>query len=89
MQKIDTNQKKLRFKTSKLRSDLCEYSDAYVVSKGTIAIADLDNNKKLAFTNNDPFFGCMSKINNALIDNSEGLDIVIPMYNLIDYGKNY
>ena len=45
--------------------------------------------KKLAFKNNAPFTSCISKINNTLIDNVEDLDIVIPMYNLREYSKNY
>ena len=45
--------------------------------------------KKLAFKNNAPFVSCISKINNTLIDNAEHLNIVMPMYNLIEYSKNY
>ena len=45
--------------------------------------------KKLAFKNNSPFTSCISKINNTLIDNAEDLDIVMPMYNLLEYSKNY
>ena len=73
-----------------LRSDLCDYSDAYIVVKETITVTDPDNvlyDKKLAFKNNAPFVFCISKINNTLIDNSE--DIVMPMYNLLEYSKNY
>ena len=43
----------------------------------------------MAFKNNAPFISCISKINNALIDNAQELDIVMPMYNLIRSGKNY
>ena len=84
--------KQVRFKTSMLRSDLCNYSDAYIVVEGTVAVADPNNNaydKKLAFKNNAPFNSCITKINNTLIDNTEDLDIVMPMYNLIEYRKNY
>ena len=75
-----------------LQSDLRDYSDAYIVVKGTINVADPNNNaydKKLAFKNNVPFITCISKINNTLIDNAEDLDVVIPMYNLTEYSKNY
>ena len=84
--------KQTRSKTPMLRSDLCDYSGAYIVVKGTITVAnpnDATYNKKLAFKNNAPFINCISKINNILIDNAEDLDIVIPMYNLIEYSKNY
>ena len=85
-----TNQ--IRFKTPILRSDLCDYSDAYIVVKGKITVTNPDNNaydKKSAFKNNAPFISCISKINNTLTDNAEDLDIVMPMYNLLKYIKNY
>ena len=75
-----------------LRSDLCDYSDANIVAKGKIIVINLDNDvydKKLAFKNNAPFTSCILKVNNTLIDNAEDLDIVMPMYNLIEHSKNY
>ena len=84
--------KQIRFETSMLRSDLCDYSDAYIVLKGTITVTDpndVNYDKKLAIKNNAPFTSCISKTNNTLIDNAEDLDIVIPMYNLLEYSKNY
>ena len=57
-----------------LRSDLCNYSDAYIVVKGTITIvgnnANNQDNKKLTFKDNSSFRSCISKINNTLIDNA-------------------
>ena len=88
--------KQIRFKTSMLRSDLCDYSDAYIVVKGDITLTKTNGrgiidirNRFLAFKNNAPFTNCISKINNVLIDNAEDLDVVMPMYNLIEYSKNY
>ena len=84
--------KQIRFKTSMLRSDLCDYSDAYIVVKGTIAVVRPDNakrNKATAFKNNAPFINCILKIDCTKIDNAEDLDIVMPMYNLIEYSKSY
>ena len=75
-----------------LRSDLCDFSDAYIAIKGKTTFTNPDNNaydKKLALKNNAPFLSCISKINNTLIDNAEDLDIVMPMYNLLEYSKNY
>ena len=76
-----------------LRSDFCDYSDAYIVVKGRITVeGDNDtktNNKKLIFKNNAPFRSCISKINNTFIDNAEELDIVMLMYNLLEYSDNY
>ena len=74
--------KQIRFKTSMLRSDLCDFSDAYIVVKGTITVTNPDNkayDKKLAFKSNAPLISYTSKINNALIDHAEELDIVMPM----------
>ena len=84
--------KKIRVKTSVLRSDLCDYSDAYIVVKGTITVVrpdDAERNKATTFKNNAPFINCISKINGLKIDNAEDLDIVIPMYDLLEYSKNY
>ena len=75
-----------------LRSDLCDYSDAYILVKGKITVTNPNNNaydKKLALKNNAPFISCISKINGELIENAEDLDIVMPMYNLLEYSKNY
>ena len=76
-----------------LQWDLRDYSDAYIVLKGTIAVTDPNDDdaydKKLTFKNNAPFISCITKINNALIDNVENLNIVIPMFNLVEYNKNY
>ena len=85
--------KQIRFKISILRSDLCHFIDAYIVIKGTITVTGTSSrsrkNRPLAFKNNIPFISCISKINNTLIDNAENLDVVMPMYNLIEYSKNY
>ena len=75
-----------------LRSDLCDYSNAYIVVKGTITIVrpnGAKRNKEAAFKNNAPYINCISKINEVKIDNAEDLDIIMPMYNLLEYSKNY
>ena len=76
-----------------LKSDLCDYSDACIVFKGDITLkGDNDANKRnknLAFKNNTPFINCISKINGVKIDDAEDLYIVMPMYNLLEYSKNY
>ena len=75
-----------------LRSDLCDYSDAYIIVKGTIAVVRPNNAKKneaATFNNNSPFINCISKINGVKINNAEDLDVVMPMYNLFEYSKNY
>ena len=75
-----------------LRSDLCDFSDPYIVVNEEITVTNPNNDaydKKLAFKNNAPFTSCISKVNNFLIDNAEDLDIVMPMYNFLEYSKNY
>ena len=89
--------KQIKFKTSMLRSSLCDYSDAYILVKGNITVnntaadgaAANNANKKVIFKNCAPFTNCISKINNTQIDNAEYIDIVMPMYNLIEYSDNY
>ena len=75
-----------------LRSDLCDFSDVYIVVKGDITFTELDNakrNKNVAFKNNASFINYILKINGVQIDNAEDLDVVMPMYNLLEYSKNY
>ena len=92
--------KSIRFKTPMLRSDLCDHADAYVLVSGTITVeadhigAGVDKNRDrknrpLILKNNAPFISCITKINNELIEDAEDLDIVMPMYNLLEYSKNY
>ena len=84
--------KKNRIKTPMFRSDLCDFSDAYIVVKGDITVTNPNNakrNKAVAFKNNAPFINCISKINGIKIDNAEDLDVVMHMYNLLEYSKNY
>ena len=84
--------KPIRFKTSMLRSDSHGFSDAYIVVKGTINVTNPNNDvhdKKLAFKSHAPFVSYISKIKNTHIDNAEPLDIVMPMFNLLQYSKNY
>ena len=72
--------KEIRIKTPMLRSDLCDFSDAYIVVKGDIIVTSPNNakrNKTVAFKNNVPFISCISKINGIKIDNAEDLDVVI------------
>ena len=80
-----------------LKSSLCNYSDAYILVKGTISANNTaaagatanNTNKKVIFKNCAPFTNCISEINNTQIDNAKDIDIVMPMYNLIEYSDNY
>ena len=78
-----------------LQSDLCDYINTYIVVKEIITVEAENNsaideyNKNLILKDNAPFSSCISKINNVLTDNAEDLDIVMPMYNLIECLKSY
>ena len=79
--------KSIRFKTPMLRSNLCDYSDAYILVEGTIAVAGNNlrdrRNRPLILQNNAPFVSCITRINGQLIEDADDLDIVMPMYNLL------
>ena len=89
----------IKFKTTMLRSSLCDYSDAYILVKGRITITGAgddaaarqvdERDKGVAFKTCAPFNNCISEINNTQPDNAKDIDIVMPMYNLIEYGDNY
>ena len=89
----------IRFKTVMLKSSLCDYSDAYMLVKGRITITGAgansdarqadERNKGVTFKNCAPFTNCKNEINNSEIDNAKDFDILMPMYNLIEYGDNY
>ena len=80
-----------------LRSDLCDYADAYILVKGTITVTAAvgannirdKKNRKLISKNNAPFVSCITRINGELIEDADDLDIVRPMYNMLEYSKNY
>ena len=79
----------IKFKTTMLKSSLCDYSDAYILVKGTISVNNTaaagavvnSNDKKVIFKNCAPFTNCISEINNTQVDNAKDIDIVMPMYN--------
>ena len=91
--------KQIRFETAMLKSSFCDYSDAYILVKGKITISgagtDLaarqadPRDKGVALKNCAPFNSCKSNINNVEIDYCQDIDIIMPMYNLIEYSDNY
>ena len=80
-----------------LKSSLYEWSDAYILVKGTITVVDIsaagaaanNTNKKAMFKNCAPFTNCIAEINNTETGNAHDINIVMPMDNLIEYGDNY
>ena len=90
--------KSIRFKTPMLRSNLRDYSDAYILVKGTNTVNGVVNgaendivrrNRPLILKNNAPFVSCITRINGELIEDADDSDIVMSMYNLLEYSKSY
>ena len=87
----------IKFRTTMLKSSLCDYSDAYIHVRGTITVnntaaadADANNtNKKVIFKSCAPFTNYINQVNNIDLENAKYLDIVMPMYNLIEYSDDY
>ena len=80
--------KDIRFKANQLRNDLCDFDDGYIIATGKIAANNPGNddnvyNRKVSFKNSALFSNCTLKINSQLIDDTQDLDNVIPMYNLL------
>ena len=80
-----------------LRSSLCDYGDAYILANGNISVnntaaadaAANNTDKKVLFKNCASFTKCISRVNNIQVDNAQDIDIVMRMYNLIEYSDNY
>ena len=95
---VTNTNRNIRFKTTMLKSILCDYKDAYILVKGRITIsgegadvtarlADERNTVVIYIKKNATFINCKSEINNTEIDNDK--DIAMPIYNVIEYSDNY
>ena len=79
----------IKYDTRVLKPNLCDYAEAYILVDGTIRTANAVNATRLALKNCAPFTKCNLEINDEHVDTVENLDIVMPMYNLIEYSDNY
>ena len=85
----------IKFKTSRLKSSLCDYSDAYILVSGTITVSNTgtaavpNNRKNIIIKNCASFTVCISEINSTQIDNAKEIDVAMPIHNLIEYSDNY
>ena len=88
----------IKFKNTKLKPPLCDYSDSYILVKGTITITrawtnaaarQVDETNKTIFKDFTPFTNYLSEINSTQVDNAKDLDLVMSMYNLIEYSDHY
>ena len=79
----------VKFETKVIKPSLCDYSDTYIIVTGNITATGGDANTRVAFKNCAPFTKCIKHINDGHVDNADNLDIIMPMYNLIEYSDNY
>ena len=85
----DENGTTIKFETKVIKSNLCDYSDAYILVTGDITATNGNANRNTGFKNCASFTKWVTHINNEHVDNADNLDIVMPMYNLIEYSNNY
>ena len=96
---ICTVSNSIRFKTQMLKSSVCDFSDAKILVKGTRTITGRgaataarqanERDKGVIFKNYAPFTKYISKKDNMQVDGAQEIDVVMPMYNLIEYSDNY
>ena len=79
----------IKYGTRVLKPNLCNYAEAYIVVDGTIRATNAVNATRLALKNCAPFTKCNLEISDEHVDTAENLDIVMPIYNLIEYSDNY
>ena len=85
----ENNPDTIKYDTRVLKPNLCDYAEAYILVDGTIRAANAVNATRLALKNCVPFTKCNLEINDEHVDTAENLDIIMPMYNLIEYSDNY
>ena len=83
------NYSTIKFETKVIKPNLCDYSDAYILVTGDIKVADVAANTNVAFKNCAPFTRCVTHIDDEHVETAKNLDIIMPMYNLIEYSDNY
>ena len=79
----------IKFLTSSLESNLCDYSDAYILVTGNITATPNNAATQVVFKNCAPFEKCRTEINETFVDETDFINITMPMYNLIEYSDNY
>ena len=79
----------IKYDTRVLKPNFCDYAEVYILVDGTIRATNAVNATRLALKNCAPFTKCNLEINDEHVDTAENLDIVMPMYNLIEYSDNY
>ena len=83
------NDSTIKFETNVIKPNPCDYSDAYILVTGDIKVTGIAADTNIAFKNCAPFTRCVTHINDEHVETAENLDIIMPMYNLIEYSDNY
>ena len=83
------NDSTIKFETKVIKPNLCDYSDAYILVTGDIKLADVAANTNVAFKNCSLFTGCVTHMNDEHVETADNLDIITPVYNLIEHSDNY
>ena len=83
------NDSAIKFDTKVIKSNLCDYSDTYILVAGNVTVTGGNANTKVAFKNCAPFRKCVTQINFEHVETAENVDIIMPVYNLVEYSDNY
>ena len=83
------NDATIKYDTKLIKPSLCNYSDAYILVTGDIKVADVAANANVAFKNYAPFTRCVTHMNDEHVETAENLDIIMSIYNLIEYLDKY
>ena len=83
------NDSTIKFETKIIKPNLCDYLDAYILVTGDITATGVNANTEAAFKNCAPFRRSVTRTNDEHIETAENLDIIMPMYHLLEYSDNY
>ena len=83
------NDSTIKFGTKVIKSNICDYSDAYILVTADVKVADVAANTNVAFKNCAPFTRCVTHKNDEHLETAENLDIIMPLHNLLEYSDNY
>ena len=86
---VYSHEDEIKFLTNSLESNLCDYSDAYILVTGNITATPNNAATQVVFKNCAPFKKCRTEINETFVDKANHINIAMPMYNLIEYSDNY
>ena len=83
------NDSTIKFETKGIKPNLCDYSDTYILVTGDVKVADVAADTNVAFKNCAPFTRCVTHINDGHVETAKNLNIIMPIYNLLEYSDNY